>query len=297
MHTFERDGLVFDVTDSGPHETSGSDPEVVVLLHGFPQDRTAWKEVSDRLNAAGYRTLAPDQRGYSPGASPTAVSAYSMRALVADVAALINASGAQQVHLVGHDWGGAVAWAVATFLPERVATLTVLSTPHPTAMQWAMRHGGQWKNSWYMGAFQLPWLPERVLAGRLQERLFTPSGLPAEQARPYVERFATPESLRGPINWYRALAKSMLGIGSRKSGGTGATSSSSSSGGGMSQPVQVPTTYVWGRKDVALGEAAAKKTAEYVAGPYRFVELEVGHWLPERRPDEVADAILERIRG
>lgn len=290
MDTFERDGLVFDVTDSGPHDTSDPDPEVVVLLHGFPQDRTAWKNVSERLNAAGLRTLAPDQRGYSPAASPTAVSAYAMRELVADVAALIDASGKQRVHLVGHDWGGAVAWAVATFLPDRIATLTVLSTPHPTAMQWAMRHGGQWKNSWYMGVFQLPWLPERALAGRLQERLFTPSGLPADQAAPYVQRFATPQSLRGPINWYRALAKSMLGVGGRKSG-------AGSSGGAMSRGVQVPTTYVWGRKDVALGEAAAKKTADHVAGPYTFVELEVGHWLPERRPDEVAQAILDRIRG
>lgn len=277
MDNYTRDGFVFEVTDSGP-----ADADTILLLHGFPQDRTAWTEVSGRLNEAGYRTLAPDQRGYSPGASPSKVSAYAMRELVGDVAALIAASGREKVHVVGHDWGGAVAWAVAAFLPEKVASLTVLSTPHPTAMQWAMRHGGQWKNSWYMGAFQLPWLPERVLAGHLQERLFTPSGLPAEQARRYVERFSTPHSLHGPLNWYRALGKAMLRRGE---------------GGAMAKPLELPTTYVWGRKDAALGAAAAHKTADYVAGPYRFVEVEAGHWLPERRADEVTEAILDRVRS
>lgn len=273
MDNYERDGLVFEVTDSGP-----ADAEAIVLLHGFPQDRSAWDAVSQRLNAAGYRTLAPDQRGYSPAASPHQVSAYAMRELVGDVAALIEGSGRQTVHLVGHDWGGAVAWAMAAALPHKIASLTVLSTPHPAAMQWAMRHGGQWKNSWYMGVFQVPWLPERLLAGRLQERLFTPSGLPASQAKHYVERFATPQSLRGPINWYRALGASML----RRPDSAG------------SHALTVPTTYVWGRKDSALGEPAARKSAEFVCGPYEFLILEAGHWLPERRADEVADAVLAR---
>ncbi|GAB3587879.1 alpha/beta fold hydrolase [Calidifontibacter terrae] len=281
MENYTRNGLVFDVTDSGP-----ADADTIVLLHGFPQDRTAWHEVAQRLNTAGYRTLAPDQRGYSPAASPSQVSAYAMRELVGDVAALIEASGREKVHVVGHDWGGAVAWAVAAFLPDKVASLTVLSTPHPTAMQWAMRHGGQWKNSWYMGAFQIPFLPERVLAGRLQERLFTPSGLPTEQASHYVERFSTPQSLHGPLNWYRALAKGML---------RGSKSAGDRAAGPMHRPLEIPTTYVWGRKDVALGRAAAEKTEEFVGGSYHFIELDAGHWLPERRPVEVVEAVLDRV--
>src|SRR5579875_2784646 len=133
METFTRDELTFDVTDSGP-----DDAPVVVLLHGFPQDRQAWGKVTPQLVDAGYRVLAPDQRGYSPGASPRGVSAYRLRELCGDVAALLDAAGAGQAHIVGHDWGGAVAWSFAGAHPHRVASCTVLSTPHPAALTWAM---------------------------------------------------------------------------------------------------------------------------------------------------------------
>ncbi|MBC9956403.1 alpha/beta fold hydrolase [Yimella sp. cx-51] len=282
METFERDGLVFDVTDSGP-----DDGEVVVLLHGFPQDRTAWTGVADRLNAAGLRTLAPDQRGYSPGAAPTGRAAYDIKELIGDVVALIKASGQEKVHVVGHDWGGAVAWSIATHRPDLVSSVTVCSTPHPGAMAWAMQHGGQWRKSWYMAAFNLPLLPELYLM-RTMESMYQRTRLPKEYADRYVQRFRTRESLRGPLGWYRSLSSRgslLANARPKKSGSPG------------SRRVTVPATYLWGNKDFALGRAAALKTADYVEGPYRFIELDAGHWLPEVCTDEVSEAILERVHS
>lgn len=210
MDSYRHDGLTFDVSDAAPgnavpreadpgHSHLGS-AEAVVLLHGFPQDRHCWQAVARQLNEAGLRTLAPDQRGYSPGACPPAVSDYAMEHLVGDVVALLDAAHVQRAHLVGHDWGGGVAWALAATHPERVASLTVLSTPHPAAMGAAMLHG-QVLRSWYMGAFQVPRLPERLLARQLP-RALRGAGLPPAEVRRYADRFAEPERLRGPINWY-----------------------------------------------------------------------------------------------
>jgi pimeloyl-ACP methyl ester carboxylesterase len=128
MDQYRRGDLVFDVRDAGPQ-----DGPVVVLLHGFPQHNDSWDAVIERLTAQGYRCLAPNQRGYSPGARPRRRRDYVMTELVADVGALIDASGADKVHLVGHDWGAAVAWGAAAEYPERLATVTPVSVPHPGA--------------------------------------------------------------------------------------------------------------------------------------------------------------------
>lgn len=267
---YSRDGLTFDVAAAGPPDAA----DVVVLLHGFPQDRTAWDRLTPALLAAGLRTLAPDQRGYSPGARPVGRRAYRLAELVADVVALIDAVGVSQVHLVGHDWGGGVAWALAARHPDRLASLTVLSTPHPAAMAWAAAHADQGLRSWYMLAFQLPHLPERVLARRIRDFLRA-TGLPEADVERYAARFGTPEALAGPLGWYRALP-----LAGRGEAGHGIT---------------VPTTYLWGMGDPALGRAAALRTARHVRADYRFVQLDAGHWLPETHPEPVAAAILARI--
>lgn len=284
MENFERDGLVFDVTDSGPR-----DGEVVVLLHGFPQDGTAWTGVSGRLNDAGLRTLAPDQRGYSPGATPKGRAAYDIRELIGDIAALVEASGAEKVHLVGHDWGGAVAWSMAAHRPDLVSTVTVLSTPHPAAMAWALQHGGQWRKSWYMAAFQVPFLPELQMS-RGMRKMFSRTGLPDSYADRYVARFSTRESLHGPLGWYRSLSSRASLVANAKPG-------RKKSDGGGAKHVSIPATYIWGSKDFALGRAAAEKTEEFCDGPYHFIELPAGHWLPETRTDDVAEAIIERVNA
>lgn len=275
--------MTFDVTDSGP-----TDGEVVVLLHGFPQDRTAWDGVRPALNDAGLRTVAPDQRGYSPGARPPGRTAYTMEELCADTVALIDAAGADRAHVVGHDWGGALAWALADRHPDRITSLTSLSTPHPAAMAWAFTHGGQWRKSWYMLFFQLPWLPERMVTRDLRS-LYTRHGVSEEQAAKYVARFSTPESLTGPLGWYRSMPASTSmrrSLTSRRSKEPKAP-----------RRITVPTTFIWGSRDFALGRAAAEKTREFVSADYEFIELDENHWLPEVVPNVVADAILRRVRG
>jgi pimeloyl-ACP methyl ester carboxylesterase len=269
VHEYAREGLIFDVLDEGPLDAE----QAVVLLHGFPQSGRTWAPVVPALHEAGLRTLAPDLRGYSPRARPTGRSAYRIGAVADDVAALLDAAGLEQAHIVGHDWGGAAAWATASLHRERVASLTALSTPHPSALAWSLTHSGQGLKSWYMAAFQLPWLPERMMTRGLRANLVK-SGLPADTAAEYAARLADPAALAGALGWYR-------GIPASRGDHIGRT--------------KVPTTYAWGRKDFALGRAAAQATARFVTASYLFVELEAGHWLPERHPDEVAALVLDRV--
>src|SRR5664279_1537203 len=189
LQQFDRDGLTFDVLDQGP-----ADGEAVVLLHGFPQNAACWHRIAPRLHEAGLRTLAPDQRGYSPAAVPPGAAAYTVQDLALDVIALLDAAGLARVHLVGHDWGGVVAWAVAGRYPQRLHSLTSLSTPHPTAFGWAATHGTQALRSWYMGLFQLPWLPERVLQRTLAGTLKR-SGMPDDDVAACMQRMADPQLL------------------------------------------------------------------------------------------------------
>ncbi len=270
VDTYSRQGLVFDVTDSGP-DTG----DIVVLLHGFPQNRHEWDGVTPHLVAAGYRVLAPDQRGYSPGARPAGRRAYVQSQLVDDVVALIDVLGVEKVHLVGHDWGALVAWALAARHPERVRTLTAVSVPHPKAFTWALPRGQALK-SWYMAAFQLPALPERLMTTQRALTLFGGTGMTADQVRAYVEPLGR-DGLTAALNWYRALPWSL-----REKG--------------YDRRSTVPTTYVWSDGDVALGRAAAAATERFVDAPYRFAVLSgLSHWIPDEAPDALAEIILDRV--
>jgi pimeloyl-ACP methyl ester carboxylesterase len=160
MKQFRRGELVFDVTDSGP-----ADGSVVILLHGAPQLNAAWDAVIPLLAARGYRCLAPNQRGYTPGARPERRRDYRMSELVDDVGALIDASGAEKVHLVGHDAGAGVGWIFAANHADRLLTFTALSTPHPTAFKQAILTSRQGNTSWYVYFYQLPRIPEWYFLG------------------------------------------------------------------------------------------------------------------------------------
>jgi len=270
LSSFSRAGLRFDVTDAGPLEGP-----VTVLLHGFPATRSSWDGVIPLLTSEGRRVVTFDGRGYSPGARPSGRAAYRPRELVRDVVALLDALGEHRVSVVGHDWGGLVAWWLGRVIPSRIEHLTVLSTPHPRALSRSILSSGQGLRSSYIALFQLPVLPELLLRPRL-ERLLRSSGLPVESAREYAERMAEPGALTAALDWYRGLA---LPGGGRPGG---------------PPRITVPTTYLWGNRDFALGRRAAELTARYVTAPYRFVEIDAGHWLPETRAADVADAILRR---
>jgi pimeloyl-ACP methyl ester carboxylesterase len=280
MDSVTRAGARLDVHDHPPDATaSGGGPApVVVLLHGFPQDASAYDAVVPLLTAAGARVLVPDQRGYSPGARPAGLRPYAVPELVADVAAVLEAAGAARAHVVGHDWGGVVAWAFAHRHPERTRSLTVLSTPHPAAARRGARRGSPALRSAYVLAFQLPWLPERLLLARdggVLRRALVRSGLAPEAADRYVARMRAPGALTAALAWYRALRLP-------RRGGTG--------------PVAVPTTYLSARRDPFFAEASVVGTAAQVTGPFTRVDLDADHWLPEHRPGDVAAAVLARLR-
>lgn len=271
MESYERAGLRFDVTDVGP-DLPGA--PVALCLHGFPQDRSAFDAVAHRLAGRGVRVLAPDQRGCSPGARPRGRRAYALPELVADAVALLDAAGVQRAHVVGHDWGGVVAWALAAWHPERVSSLTALSQAHPAAMAAAVRSSSQGLRSWYVAALQVPALPERVLLrGRTLERLLVRADLPPEAAHRYAARAAEPGRLTASIGWYRALP-----LGGRPVG-----------------RVAVPVTYLHGWRDPFYAPAAVLATAGRVDGPFERRTLDTGHWVPEREPGAVVDAVLEHV--
>ena len=270
--SYYRDGLTFDVRDEGP-----LDRPAAVLLHGFPERSTSWREVAPVLHEQGIRTLAPDQRGYSPGARPRRRRDYRLPLLVDDVAGLIDRVG-RPVDLVGHDWGAAVGWGLAATRPDLLRTFTAVSVPHPAAFLQAMLTSEQGRKSWYMFAFQLPRLPERLVresGGRVDEEL-RKGGMTDDEVARFRREIVEYGALPGGLAWYRA----MFLTDPRTTRGR----------------VSVPTTYVWSDGDVAVTRHAAERCARYVDGPYRFEVLEdVTHWIPTQAPVALADLVLDRI--
>ena len=259
MDQFRNGPLTFPLRDSGP---PGGEP--VVLLHGFPQVGSSWDALTPYLTGAGYRVLVPDQRGYTPTALPRGRRAYRMSELSADVLALLDAAGIERAHVVGHDWGALVAWAVAAAAPERLLSLTALSVPHPAAIRRAVLTSTQGLKSWYVLAFQLPWLPQLLLdarrpaARRRLVRILVDSGQERSAAERDAAAMAQPGVFTGALNWYRALPF-----------------------GKLPGPVQVPSLFLWGRRDRFIGRRAASLCARYARGPYELRELPSDHWIQD----------------
>lgn len=260
------------------------DGELVMLLHGFPQSSACWTEALETLADAGYRAVAPDQRGYSPGACPEGVGGYRMSALVADVMRIAEALGHRRFHVVGHDWGATVAWSLAATRPERLTSLTALSTPHTAAIALALRGPVQRAKFAYTWLLQTPWVGEASLTlgggtvGRFViEQALVASGLPRDLARRDLDALQA-VGVTGPLNWYRALRLRGERV--------------------PMDEVSVPTLFVWGSRDVALSRRAAEATQEFVTGEYHFVDLEgANHWIPDLHWDDIADLVLEHIAG
>jgi pimeloyl-ACP methyl ester carboxylesterase len=271
MKQFRRGHLVFDLHDSGP-----ADGPAVVLLHGHPQTSAAWDSVIPRLTERGYRCLAPNQRGYSRGARPERRRDYRTAELTGDVGALVDAIGVQDVHLVGHDWGALVAWGFAAEQPQRLKTLSVLSGPHPTALQVAMMTSRQGLASWYAYAYLVPRLPEWFYLGRDGKgsrlaRMLQAGGQSPELARRDALAMSEAGAYTAALNWYRAVPWS-----------------------GVTGRVSVPTMAIWGDGDKYILDRAVRRTARYVSGEYRFEVLHgASHWMPDQQPDQIADLLLD----
>ena len=276
-------GLTFTGRACGPH-----DGRRVLLLHGFPQTSWAWRDELWALGSAGYRAVAPDLRGYCPGARPPDVGDYATQRLLGDVVALADSMEMETFDLAGHDWGGMLAWLAASRHADRVRSLSVISMPHPLALLQVMGSGGdgtgrdreQAARAAATAAFRDPEVPERLLLGEDRSgsglaALLADTGLDDEDAGVYLQVLTEPGAMTAALNWYRAMDRSALfGLG----------------------PVTVPTLYVWSTGDRAIGRAAAEATGACVVGRYTFEVLEgVSHWVPETAPERLSELLLRHL--
>ena len=271
---------IFDLATAG-----NPDDPMVLLLHGFPQTSYTWRHQLEPLARAGFFAVAPNQRGYSPGARPEGIEAYATDALIDDALAWINTLGNGCAHVVGHDWGGQLSWLLAARYPQQVASLTVLSRPHPQAFIAALQNDEQQAGrSKHHKAFQdmnsAAWLLQDN-AARLRS-MFAEQGVAAVDQDAYLQVLGEQHALNAAINWYRAPR-----LHSEQPLAPADTS-----------PVSVRTLYIWGDADATVGAFAAEATADWVTGPYKFTLLPgVGHFVTDQAGQRVTELLLEHLRG
>ena len=272
-----RSGLAFTTDVDGP--VGGP---LVLMLHGFPESRHSWRAALPVLAAHGYRAVAPDQRGYSAGArpDPADLSNYAFDRLVGDAIEIAAAAGYEdkRFHLVGHDWGGQVSWGVAGAHPDRLASLTILSRPHPQSFRQALLNesGDQKHRSRHHRAFLEPETGKLLLADdakRLRDGLFG-QGVPSEALEDHLSVLGTPEALEAALAWYRSNKGLAADIGT----------------------IAVPTLYVWGDADATVGPDAAYGTAEFVKPSFAMEVLPgVGHFVMDQAPARTTDLLLAHL--
>ncbi len=268
--------------------TQGEGP-LVLLLHGFPEFWYSWRHQIPALARAGFTVVAPDLRGYNESDKPEGVEAYRLGQIVEDVAGLIRALGRERALIVGHDWGGAVAYALAMRRPEMTRAIAVLNCPHPAAFTTAVFGGTnleQMRKSWYIFFFQLPELPERLLAAD-QFRLLKafayaharPGTFSGKDLQAYIEAFSKPGALTGAINWYRA---------------------------GLRRPqpperqfpsIGCPTLVIWGERDHFLGKELTRRMKRYFSGPFAIRYLPgASHWVQQEAPGRVNALLINYLK-
>ena len=263
------DEFVFDAIAAGP--TTG---EPVMLLHGFPSTSHQFEHQVRTLGDAGYYAVAPDQRGYSPRARPATIEQYSVQYLVEDVIAMADQLGFERFHLVGHDWGANVTWAVGDNHPERLISLNPISVPHPLAFAQALldSDSDQAQRSSYIEFFQTPNSQDVLLANDAQLLRAIYSGVDEEDIEVYLSALGSPDALSAALNWYRALTFGSSLV--------------------VSQ-IDLPTLFIWSDEDTALGPDGAMLTVNFVDGPYEFKILEgVNHWVTDIAPAAVSQLPL-----
>ena len=264
-------------------ERAGGD-RLVVLLHGFPECWYSWRHQLASLGGR-YHVVAPDMRGYNLSDKPGRVEDYRMERLVDDVAGLIRHLGAERAAVVGHDWGAAVAWALAARHPEYVWKLAAMQVPPPAA--WASNMTfGQALRSWYILFFQLPRLPEWwIRAGdfaaveRLFKRTARPGTFTDTDIAIYKAALREPGALTAAVNYYRANFESLF---MRGKGG----------GGGRAWRVRAPSLFIYGERDFAIVPATVRGVGRYVDAPFREVRFPTAnHWVQQEFHQEVSAAL------
>jgi epoxide hydrolase 4 len=260
------------------------DGPVVILLHGFPEFWYGWHKQIRPLASAGFRVIAPDQRGYNTSSKPAGVSAYKVSHLTSDVIAIIDQLGQDRVHVVGHDWGALIAWSLALQQPHRLLHLAVLNVPHPAVLRRNIRKNPrQLAKSWYALFFQIPWLPEYLISLNdfwLWKRLLIltsrPATFAAEDLTRYAEAWSYPRAVTAMLNWYRAAFRHPPKFADLE--------------------VHTPTRILWGKSDIALLAEEAQESLEYCAKGELTYFPAATHWLQHEEPERVNELLIEFLR-
>lgn len=276
---FRGNGVMLHCATAGPE-----DGEPIVLLHGFPEFWGGWQAQITGLAAAGYRVIAPDQRGYNISDKPRGSRAYRGTELVADICALLDTLNLPQATIVGHDWGGAVAWWLAAQHPDRVKKLIILNSPHPQAMRQALTERTQRLKSGYMAFFNVPILPEVIIwAGNwflpwlALTRTATRGAFSAADRRRYQAAWGQPGALTGMLNWYRALLRHGSGV--------------------KADTILPPTMIIWGERDAFFVPSMAADSADYCDHARLHVLQDATHWLHHEQPDRINELILDFLHA
>ena len=271
-------GLDFEVFEAGEGD------RLALLLHGFPQHAVVWRHLTPCLAKAGYRVWAVNQRGYGATSRPSNKEDYGIDQLTGDVAALIDASQAQSVALIGHDWGGFVAWVFAIRRLRPLDRLVIINIPHPLCFRRALREWEQKLKSFYIGLFQLPVLADWLLSGGrgavtaflLRRAARRAGAIPEEVIEIYRANASAPGAATAMLNWYRAAGRDLI------------------SARDLDTPIETPTLVIWGLDDVALVAKSLDCTENYVNN-LRIERLPgVSHWTPEDAPEKVNE-LIERF--
>jgi epoxide hydrolase 4 len=261
-----------------------SDGPVVILLHGFPEFWYSWHKQIDPLAAVGFRVIVPDQRGYNKSSKPRGAASYTLLHLTSDVLAIADQLGQDRIFLAGHDWGAAVAWSVALLHPQRIVKLAILNVPHPSVMRRYLKtNHRQFRRSWYMFFFQLPWLPEAAftafnfrLGVRSLVRSSRPSTFTSEDVAQYRAAWSQPGALTAMINWYRAAFRYRSKF--------------------PDSTVHVPTRILWGERDAFLLSDMAHDSLRYCDTAELYTLANASHWLQHEEPDRVSELLIDFFR-
>ncbi|NOT40324.1 MAG: alpha/beta hydrolase [Alphaproteobacteria bacterium] len=275
-------GLTFEV------DQCGSGDKFALLLHGFPESKFSWRHQMPLLAELGYTVWAPNMRGYGRSSKPPAVADYHIDNLVSDAAALIDAAGAKNTLLMAHDWGAVIAWNFSIRNVRPLERLVIMNVPHPACMVREFRTWAQRRKSWYVFFFQLPWLPERLMAAKQAQaigRAFSDmavdkSRFPVAVTDEYRRNALEPGALTAMINYYRAAVRA----GQRAMNPEPGT-------------VDVPTLMIWGEEDTALGKATTYGTDRYVKDLTLRYLPGVSHWVQQEAPETVNAMIEAWLKG
>ena len=276
-HYIETNGIRLHTVQTGPK--SGAP---VILLHGFPEFWYGWRKQIPALAAAGCRVIAPDQRGYNLSDKPQGLKHYDVLTLVNDLLGLVKALDYEKVNLVGHDWGAVIAWALAILHPEKLHKLTIMNAPHPAVMQRFLRRDpDQLRRSWYVGFYQLPWLPERILSAqnfrqisRAVQGTAKKNSFTNEDMEKYREAWSQPGAMTTMLNWYRAIVQHPPKL-------------------PENARVKVRTLMMWGMKDFALTHRMARPSMDFVDEGNLILFPEATHWVHLDAAGEINHYLLD----